>query len=47
MARHDKQYKCDLPNCPNREGFARIDQLERHKRQVKHNRSDWIAETPR
>lgn len=37
MAKHDKPFKCDLPFCPNNGvGFARPDQLERHKAQVKH-----------
>ncbi|KAH8810704.1 hypothetical protein F5884DRAFT_258903 [Xylogone sp. PMI_703] len=33
---HVKMFKCDLPGCTNTKGFARIDQLERHKKTVQH-----------
>jgi hypothetical protein len=42
MQKHEKLYHCDLPNCPNKTGFARLDQLERHKAKVKHVQLDWI-----
>lgn len=41
MQKHEKPYRCDLPNCPNTTGFARLDQLERHKQKVKHSQSGW------
>ena len=46
LDRHDKIYKCDLPGCTNTKGFARPDQLERHKQTVKHNGTGWVPETP-
>lgn len=36
LHKHGKPYKCDLPNCTNKTGFARRDQLQRHKRDVSH-----------
>ncbi|KAH7136254.1 hypothetical protein EDB81DRAFT_801859 [Dactylonectria macrodidyma] len=44
LERHERVYKCDLPGCPNRKGFSRPDQLERHKRLVKHETDPaWTA----
>ncbi|KAK4171057.1 hypothetical protein QBC36DRAFT_340682 [Triangularia setosa] len=38
LEKHEKRFKCDLPGCPKPErGFARADQLERHKQKVVHN----------
>ncbi|KAH8590663.1 hypothetical protein B0O99DRAFT_691441 [Bisporella sp. PMI_857] len=38
LLRHEKMFKCDLPGCPNNgKGFARSDQLDRHKQNVKHS----------
>jgi hypothetical protein len=46
LLRHEKVFKCDLPGCTNTKGFARIDQLERHKREVKHNpQATWVQES--
>lgn len=42
MQKHAKMFRCDLPNCPNMTGFARLDQLERHKAKVRHSESKWI-----
>ena len=39
LEKHEKRYRCDIPGCNNKTGFARIDQLERHKRMVKHQRT--------
>ncbi|KAK0659140.1 hypothetical protein QBC41DRAFT_50238 [Cercophora samala] len=37
LEKHEKRYKCDMPGCPKPEkGFARLDQLERHKQNVSH-----------
>ena len=36
LQKHLKVYKCDVPGCKNRSGFARSDQLERHKKTVAH-----------
>ncbi|VBB84699.1 Putative protein of unknown function [Podospora comata] len=37
LEKHEKRFKCDLPGCPKPEkGFARADQLERHKQKVAH-----------
>lgn len=36
LQKHDKPFKCDLPGCTNRTGFARIDQLNRHKATTRH-----------
>src|SRR5271169_2672281 len=32
IMRHERMFRCDIPGCTNTKGFARIDQLERHKR---------------
>ncbi|RXG45788.1 hypothetical protein VDGE_01566 [Verticillium dahliae] len=37
MDKHKKPYKCTKPGCPNKDGFARKDQLERHMQNVKHD----------
>ncbi|KAH6688268.1 hypothetical protein F5X68DRAFT_78628 [Plectosphaerella plurivora] len=34
--KHEKPYRCTIEGCPNKEGFARRDQLERHTKNVKH-----------
>ena len=36
LQKHEKLYKCDIPGCKNKKGFARIDQLKRHKQVVSH-----------
>jgi len=36
LQKHDKAYKCDLPGCTNKSGFARPDQLRRHQDTVSH-----------
>ena len=36
LQKHEKRYRCNIPGCTNKTGFARVDQLERHKRDVKH-----------
>ncbi|KAF2204242.1 hypothetical protein GQ43DRAFT_438141, partial [Delitschia confertaspora ATCC 74209] len=36
LQKHEKPFKCDLPGCNNRSGFARLDQLQRHKQKVQH-----------
>ncbi|KAF7517574.1 hypothetical protein PCG10_001152 [Penicillium crustosum] len=36
-ARHKKQFKCDVPNCPRKDGFGTINDLARHKKCV-HNK---------
>jgi len=36
LQKHEKLYKCDIPGCKNKKGFARIDQLRRHKQVVAH-----------
>jgi hypothetical protein len=36
LQKHEKRYRCDIAGCTNKTGFARIDQLERHKRDVRH-----------
>ncbi|KUJ22690.1 uncharacterized protein LY89DRAFT_728809 [Mollisia scopiformis] len=46
LLKHEKMYKCDLAGCPNKKGFSRLDQLERHKRLVKHEQSVWREENP-
>ncbi|KAI9371918.1 hypothetical protein BJX61DRAFT_478783 [Aspergillus egyptiacus] len=33
-ARHKKQFKCDIPKCPRKEGFGTINDLARHKKCV-------------
>ena len=38
LEKHEKTYKCDIPGCTNTKGFARIDQLRRHKETVRHRR---------
>jgi len=43
---HERAFKCDLPGCTNKKGFARFDQLERHKTSVKHHTPGWVDETP-
>ena len=42
LLRHEKLYKCTLPGCPNKKGFARPDQLERHMRDVRHGDAAWV-----
>jgi hypothetical protein len=37
MQKHEKMYRCDIPGCTNRGGFARMDQLQRHQRTVEHD----------
>ncbi|WYZ37762.1 hypothetical protein EsH8_II_001268 [Colletotrichum jinshuiense] len=37
IQKHSKPHKCRLPGCPNKEGFARKDQLVRHQQNVKHD----------
>ncbi|KAI8625003.1 hypothetical protein F5Y19DRAFT_451951 [Xylariaceae sp. FL1651] len=37
LQKHMKPFRCDLPGCKNTKGFARIDQLKRHKEIVTHN----------
>ncbi|KAL0941851.1 uncharacterized protein CTRU02_204614 [Colletotrichum truncatum] len=37
LQKHSKPHKCRLPGCPNKEGFARKDQLVRHQQNVKHD----------
>ncbi|KAK2728883.1 hypothetical protein CKAH01_10711 [Colletotrichum kahawae] len=37
IQKHSKPHKCRLPRCPNKEGFARKDQLLRHQQNVKHD----------
>jgi hypothetical protein len=47
MMKHRKDYKCDLPNCPNKgKGFARPDQLARHKQNVKHEPARFLPPSP-
>ncbi|KAJ5199635.1 Zinc finger C2H2 [Penicillium cf. griseofulvum] len=36
-ARHKKLFKCDVPNCPRKDGFGTINDLARHKKCV-HNK---------
>jgi hypothetical protein len=36
LQKHEKLYKCDIVGCKNKKGFARIDQLKRHKQVVSH-----------
>ncbi len=36
LQKHLKVYKCDIPGCRNKSGFARPDQLARHKETVAH-----------
>ncbi|KAF5526325.1 hypothetical protein CGCA056_v003625 [Colletotrichum aenigma] len=36
LQKHSKPHRCNLPGCPNKEGFARKDQLVRHQLNVKH-----------
>ena len=38
LEKHEKTYRCDIPGCTNTKGFARIDQLRRHKETVRHGR---------
>ena len=38
LEKHEKRYKCDIPGCTNAKGFARVDQLVRHKETVRHGR---------
>ncbi|EXJ92218.1 hypothetical protein A1O3_00768 [Capronia epimyces CBS 606.96] len=38
LQKHEKSYKCDIPGCKNKKGFARIDQLRRHQEIVPHHR---------
>ena len=38
LEKHEKRYKCDIPGCTNTKGFARVDQLVRHKETVRHGR---------
>lgn len=38
LEKHEKTYRCDIPGCINTKGFARIDQLRRHKETVRHGR---------
>lgn len=41
LQKHEKAFKCNIPGCKNTAGFARIDQLRRHKIEVHHiNRED-------
>lgn len=40
---HERTFKCDIPGCTNTKGFARIDQLERHKRVVQHKSPGNVA----
>ncbi|KAK4449071.1 hypothetical protein QBC34DRAFT_97816 [Podospora aff. communis PSN243] len=45
LQKHEKPFKCDLPGCANHSGFARIDQLLRHKamaRHGQHNKADAL-----
>ncbi|KAJ0158333.1 hypothetical protein CTA2_11831 [Colletotrichum tanaceti] len=37
LQKHSKPHKCMLPGCPNKDGFARKDQLVRHQANVKHD----------
>jgi hypothetical protein len=37
LQKHQKPFKCDLPGCTNKSGFARLDQLQRHKEKVQHH----------
>lgn len=37
LEKHQKQYKCNLPGCPNKSGFSRPDLLHRHQTGVPHN----------
>lgn len=39
LQKHERAYKCNIPGCRNRMGFARTDQLKRHKREVHQIRS--------
>ncbi|ROT36573.1 hypothetical protein SODALDRAFT_222249 [Sodiomyces alkalinus F11] len=36
MDKHKKPFKCPIPGCQNKDGFARKDQLERHIKNVRH-----------
>lgn len=36
LQKHQKPYKCELPGCTNRTGFARADQLQRHQAIARH-----------
>jgi hypothetical protein len=47
LEKHEKTCKCDLPGCTNTKGFARIDQLRRHKDTVRHGRRVSEAPVPR
>jgi len=38
LQKHEKQFKCNLPGCNAKGGFARIDQLKRHQATVPHNK---------
>jgi hypothetical protein len=42
LDRHKKPFKCELPGCTNKKGFARKDQLERHQRDVKHRQPNIL-----
>ncbi|KAK3342138.1 hypothetical protein B0T25DRAFT_560062 [Lasiosphaeria hispida] len=36
LQKHEKAFKCNLPGCPTKKGFARIDQLRRHQETTRH-----------
>ncbi|KAF9876279.1 hypothetical protein CkaCkLH20_06222 [Colletotrichum karsti] len=46
LQKHDKPHKCLLGGCPNKEGFARKDQLLRHQLNVKHEDNENKARAP-
>jgi len=39
LQKHEKMFRCDLPGCTARGGFARIDQLRRHQSTVSHTKA--------
>ncbi|KAK2857316.1 hypothetical protein FQN49_004826 [Arthroderma sp. PD_2] len=44
LQKHAKAYKCNIPLCKNSAGFARIDQLKRHKIEVHHMKPEDVEQ---
>ncbi|EFR05453.1 hypothetical protein MGYG_09195 [Nannizzia gypsea CBS 118893] len=42
LQKHEKAFKCTIPGCKNTAGFARIDQLRRHKIEVHHLKPEEV-----
>ncbi|KAM5434467.1 hypothetical protein McanCB21832_003877 [Microsporum canis] len=42
LQKHEKAFKCSIPGCKNTTGFARIDQLKRHKIEVHHMKPEDV-----